>query len=101
MSYGSKFQLKRLAIHKSDIRKFNLPPQRVKDTDSRAPKFREKYGTDTVELDALPPTELRRRIREAIEGKMDRQQWERAIAVESVEIRSIIETVSQWPGLSQ
>lgn len=100
MSYGSgEFRLKRLAIHKGDIRRFNLPPQRVKDTDSRALAFREKYGDETVELDALPPVELRRRIREAIEGKMDREKWQRAIEIEKVELRSIVETVNRWPGM--
>jgi hypothetical protein len=49
-----------------------------------------------VELDALPPNELRRRIREAIEGKMDREKWQRAVEVERVELRSIVETVNQW-----
>src|SRR5882762_314039 len=96
IGYGSgEFHLKRLAIHKNDIRKFKLPPQRVKDTDSRARAFRAKYGDDTVELDALPPNELRRRIRVAIQSKMDRAKWERAIEVERAEIKSIVETVSR------
>jgi len=100
MHYGSgQFRLKRLAIHKADIRRFRLPPQRVKDTDSRALAFRQKYGDETVELDALPPVELRRRIREAIEGKMDREKWQRAVEIEKVELRSIVETVNQWPGM--
>jgi hypothetical protein len=102
MKYGKvKFRLKRLAIHKSDIRKFNLPPQRVKDTDSRAPAFREKYGNDTVELDALAPVELRRRIRSAVEALMDRVAWDRAVAVEAVELQSIRETVALWPGMKR
>jgi hypothetical protein len=97
MSYGSgKFTLLRLAVHQRDIRIFNLPPQRVKDTDSRARAFREKFGDETVELDALPPVELRRRIRVAIESKLDREKWNRAIAIERIELRSIIESVRQW-----
>jgi hypothetical protein len=97
MNYGSgRFTLKRLAIHKSDIRRFNLPPQRVKDTDSRAPAFRKKYGDQTVELDALPPVELRRRIREAVESKLDQDKSQRAIEVEKVELASIVDSVSEW-----
>lgn len=95
--YGSgQFTLKRLAVHKSDIREFNLPPQQVKDTDSRARIFREEYGEDTIELDALPPVELRRRIRAAIESKLDLVKWQRAIEVEKVELASILESVSEW-----
>ena len=94
------FELRRLAIHPEDIAKFNLPPQRVKSTDSRARKFIKKYGQQCVELDALPPTELRRRIRESVEALLDRKAWDRAIAVEKVEIQNIIETVSKWPTLN-
>jgi hypothetical protein len=94
------FELRRLAIHQEDITNFNLPPQQVKTSDSRARKFIKKYGRQCVELDALPATELRRRIREAVESLLDRTAWDRAVAVEQVEIRSIVETVSKWPGLN-
>jgi hypothetical protein len=40
--------------------------------------------------------ELRRRIRVAIESKLDREKWNRAIAIERIELRSIIESVRQW-----
>jgi hypothetical protein len=97
-SASSEVELRRLAIHKGDIKKFNLPPLRVKDTDSRTPAFLRKYGHDCVELDALPPNELRRRIRVAITALLDQAAWNRAIAAEKVELASIIDTVSNWPG---
>lgn len=52
---GRKFQMRRLAIHGSDIEDFHLPPQTIKDTDVNREKFREKFGghdAPTVELDA-------------------------------------------------
>ena len=91
-------KLRRLAIHKDDIQKFNLPPLRVKETDSRTPGFVRKYGDECVELDALPPNELRTRIRVAVTALLDQAAWDRAIAVEKVELASIIETVSNWPS---
>lgn len=94
------FELRRLAIHKEDITNFNLPPQQVKTSDSRAPNFIKRYGEQCVELDALPAPELRRRIRKAVESLLDKTAWDRAVAVEQVEIRSIVETVSKWPGLN-
>jgi hypothetical protein len=68
---GVKFNIRRLAIHVDDIRKFNLPPHRIKSTDSRAASFQRRFGTKapTVELDALPAVELRRRVQKAI-GKL-------------------------------
>jgi hypothetical protein len=36
--------MRRVAIFKDDIGKFNLPPLRVKNTDSRAKKSKRKHG---------------------------------------------------------
>jgi len=94
---GKTFDLRRLAIFEADIQKFNLPPLRVKQSDSRAISFLAKFSNRCVELDALPPTELRHRLRSAIEKVMDIEAWNRAVQVEQVEIASILETVSRWP----
>jgi hypothetical protein len=72
----------------------------TKDADSRSRGFRAEHGEDCVELDALPVPELRRRIQEAVEAKMDRAAWNRAVQVEAVELRNIQETVGKWIGQS-
>jgi len=97
-SYGAKFVIKRLAIHAADIARFKLPPLRVKATDSRAADFLRRYSNRCVELDALPPSELRRRIKEAVTSMLDRALWDRAVMVEQVELESIQEVVSRWPS---
>jgi hypothetical protein len=91
------FELRRLAIFKSDIRKFNLPPLRVKPDDPRAAAFVQRHGAECVELDALPPEELRRRIRQAVTALIDQEVWNRAIKVEKAELASITDTVGRWP----
>jgi hypothetical protein len=97
LSLGSKpFKLVRLAIHPEDITKFDLPPLRVKDSDSRTAKFTAKYGSECVELDALPPAELRRRLRAAIEALLDVEKWDRAALVEKVESASIMRFMEQF-----
>lgn len=93
---GPWYSIVRLAILKQDITKFRLPPLRIKSSDPNAEKFRRKFGTAGVELDALPPEELRRRLREAIESRIDKSKWDRAIAVEKVELRSITENLALW-----
>jgi hypothetical protein len=91
--------LYRLAIHKSDIIEFDLPAQVVKDTDSRAAWFEEQYGPDTVELNALPPTELRARIARAISELLDKEAWDRAMRVEKVEQASLVDIVKTFAEL--
>jgi hypothetical protein len=89
-------EVERLAIEPEDIAAFDLPPLRVKPRDTRADGFLAEYGNECVELDALPPTELRSRIREAVESKLDMEKWNRAVEVERVELRNILETVGSW-----
>src|SRR6266478_4366827 len=96
----SHFLLKRLAIFQRDIEKYNLPPLRVKHSDSRARGFVAEHGGECVELDALPPEELRSRVRRAIENLIDRKQWDRAVKVETAEIASIRDTLNRWPGMN-
>ena len=96
-SYGATFIIKRLAIHAADIAAFRLPPLRVKETDSRAAGFLRRYSNKCVELDALPPTELRRRVEEAVTEMLDRELWDRAVMVEKAELASIAEIVNHWP----
>jgi hypothetical protein len=51
-SINAGFEMERLAIHHSDIRRFNLPPLRVKETDSASEGFVTYHGSECVELDA-------------------------------------------------
>lgn len=93
------FNIIRLAIMPKDIRDFDLPLLRVKDKDSRAPKFKRRFGNNAVELDALPPDELRSRIENAICALIDWEKWERAEQVEKVEIQSIREIAGKFKDL--
>jgi hypothetical protein len=95
-----KIILSRLAIHSEDIRKFNLPPLRLKPTDPRAGRFLVRHGSECVELDALPPSELRRRIQKAVMKHVDKQSWERTKWVGAVEKRCIVDFAKKLNNLA-
>lgn len=100
---GCKFPMIRLAIHPEDIEHFNLPPQLIKDTDTRAKSFRQTYGDDaaTVELDALPVDELRSRIEEAVKGLLDMDLWNHQLRIQQVEFESIARIADTIKSLPQ
>jgi hypothetical protein len=100
---GKQFEMIRLAIHPEDIKAFNLPPQRIKATDSRARGFKQQFGAEaaTVELDALPVEELRRRVGTAIEVLIDFELWNRQVAVQQVEMNCIAEFADRVKNLPQ
>ena len=102
----SNFVVERLAIHKADILAFDLPPLPLKkksdgtDSDPRAKKFRAEHGIEAVELDALPPVELRRRITEAVKRHTDETAWDEAIKIETAEKGRIADAVNQWSSMT-
>jgi hypothetical protein len=98
---GREFHLERLAIHEDDIRKFDLPPQSIKASDSRSASFVAKYGAGaaTVELDALPAVELRDRVEAAIVELIDQRAWNRQVQAEDEERQHINRFAEQFQTL--
>lgn len=64
---------RRIALTQDDIFRYKLPhnPTALKTTDTRAQKHLEQYGALAVELDALRPDILEKKIRDAIEVELD------------------------------
>lgn len=59
------------ALTFDDVQRYDLPPDFAKSTDTRAPKFIEKFGDISVELDALQIDVLKNRIVEEVEKLVD------------------------------
>ena len=75
------FDWKRLAVLPEDFERFSLIPLKPKTKDRRYQSFVERHGTQCAELDALPATELRDRIRSAIEWHIPQAEWDRLMKV--------------------
>jgi hypothetical protein len=67
----SDITVERLAVNREQIERWNLPTRPTKTSDTRARRFRQVHGTDSVELDAIPPDELRRLVKDAIDSHME------------------------------
>ena len=87
--FGADFHFNRIAITLDDIVRFNLRPLEAKRTDSRYRAYAAQHGDRTIELDALPPDELRARIKYAIDSHIDGDEWERLRRVEAIERETI------------
>ncbi|MBV8134762.1 MAG: hypothetical protein JO121_03835 [Deltaproteobacteria bacterium] len=91
----AKIHFQRLAVTPQQIRRWNLPTRPTKTTDSRAKKFKSKVS---VELDAIPPNQLRELVAKAIERHLPRAQFEVLRAAEESE-REILQNLVN--GLTQ
>lgn len=59
------------ALTFDDIRRYKLPPNFTKKTDTRSAAFISEYGDVSVELDALPVDVLRERLKTEVESRMN------------------------------
>ena len=82
------------ALTMDDIRRYNLPPDFAKRTDSRAKKFIALHGDVSVELDALPAGVLISRLVEEVEDRMDITALEIVRITESAERARLVELFS-------
>ena len=64
-------EFKRIALNRDQVERFDLPPNSVKETDSRSKKYRREFGNECWELDALPPRELNMIIGSEIRSCID------------------------------
>ena len=66
-----RLTVEKLALTMDQVQQFNPPPNPAKTTDSRYAQYEAKHGTESWEVDALPPDQLQRIIREAFEATID------------------------------
>ncbi len=94
--FGAEFEWRRYGLDPEDLDEFNLARIPVKATDRRTKAFLSKFGDHAAELDALPPAELEKRIREAIEEHIDRDRWEALQQAEAAERDSLNIVIGNW-----
>lgn len=73
-SYQS-VELVRIALTMDQIEERSPPPNPAKTTDSRFAQYRERYGDESWELDALPPTYLAELVESHIRDRIDVDAW--------------------------
>jgi hypothetical protein len=90
------FEWVRLGVNADDFAAFDLIPLKPKKTDSRYRRFIREHGRECAELDALPATELRRRVEHAITSHIDAAKWERLKETERLERESLDKIATGW-----
>jgi hypothetical protein len=85
----SEIHVKRLAVAREQIEQWSLPTRPTKSSDARARKFQRIHGTESVELDAIPPNRLRSLVREAIDAHMEPWRLQQFQMVEQEERQTL------------
>jgi hypothetical protein len=83
--FGCKPEIIKCALTLEDIRRYNLPSDLAKTTDSRHAGHVAKWGDVSVELDALPPAVLRQRLIDEVRSRLDLSALEETRQQERIE----------------
>jgi hypothetical protein len=86
----------RLAVRETDFEEHGIIALPVKHTDNRAKAFIERHGHRCAEVDALPPSELRERVEQAILSHIDQARWKRLKKVEKAEQETLASVLDRW-----
>lgn len=83
-------ELVRLALTMQQVEERKPPPNPAKTTDSRFRQYMELYGTESWELDALPPTYLSELVGGEIAQRINMDTWkERQAEIEGIKKRML------------
>ena len=85
-NFDCSINFERTAILREHIEQFNLPTRPTKRSDRRSANW---SGSACVELDAMPPSELRRLVKQAITSRIDVYEWNQLKEIEEQERQSI------------
>jgi hypothetical protein len=89
MAPDAEIHFKRIAVTAQQIGEWNLPTRPTKKSDSRSKGFE----GESVEVDAIPPWDLRQLARDLIVSHIDPQVYDRTLATEQLERESLQQIV--------
>ena len=90
-TFDCSINFNRIAILPEQIERFNLPTRPTKQGDSRARGWR---GSESVELDSMPPSGLRSLVENAITSLIDWYEWEHLKQIEREERETLERTLA-------
>jgi len=93
-TFGTHVDIRKLALTMDQVDEYKPPPNPAKMSDSRAKGYVEKYGDESWEVDALPPTSLRDLIEKEIEGLTEQELIDVVLAQEKTD-KLLLQSVSE------
>lgn len=68
-------EVRRLALNMDQVRQYDPPPNPAKESDSRFAAYRDEYGDESWELDALEPSVLAALVGDEVSELVDKDLW--------------------------
>ncbi len=89
-------KVKRIALNMNQVKKYKLPPNPAKITDSRFHGYLTEYGSESWELDALKPSVITELIRKTVLTYRDEERWSAMVEKENEHRAQLADLAENW-----
>jgi hypothetical protein len=89
-------EVKRIALNMSQVEQYNPPPNPAKESDSRFAGYRDLYGDESWELDALDPTTIGNLIAAEMRAIIDTDRWAESVARRDAGRAALRDVADNW-----
>jgi hypothetical protein len=101
-TFGCDFvRVHRVALNVNQVKKYKLPPNFAKATDTRFADYQKQFGTDCWELDALKPQVVVDLVEKKIEKLVDLKQWRVDLKLEATQMEQMAALTHNWKKLER
>ncbi len=94
--FGSDVEVKRIALDMEQVEEYQPPPNPAKTTDSRYATYRDEYGDESWELDALDPRVITELITTQAAEYTNASKRARLMKKQEIERQEIRELADNW-----
>lgn len=94
--FGVSVEFRRLALNMDQIRQYVPPPNPAKKSDSRFKLYRDTYGDESWELDALEPRVLADLVKQEVKNIIHRGEWDQVKRRQSEARAAIRGVADRW-----
>lgn len=97
--FGADATIERIALNMDQVRKWKLPPNPAKITDSRFAAYEAEFGAESWELDALDPKKIETMIRNAVEAHLDRERFDEREEQQEEDRKLLNKCSTEWDSV--
>lgn len=98
---GCDLGFERIALNMDQIQAYTPPPNPAKTTDSRFATYRETFGDDSWELDALEPSVIINLIQASVQLLIDYSAWASALEEEEHAQATLRNVAASWESIEE
>lgn len=98
--FGADSTIERIALNIDQVKRWKLPPNPAKITDSRFAAYAAEFGESSWELDALDPRKIDKMIRTAIESHLDRELFDERQTQQETDRKLLNKCSTNWDDVA-